>query len=111
MDIRTIRLFVHFELKQHHLYLAKQRLMQMDYIVDLKYQNQTCQQNLFEYMRIENSEGHENAKGIDYASDFHRKDLLRLNTLDLELYSFSSLLIDLDCEFLGMVTDAKKNYQ
>ena len=90
----------HYEPRGKDLIIAKRRLMQMDYILDLSHENTSCRVQLLRYLNIENEIGHDNsAGGTSYRHDFREMDLKGMNALDIELYEYATRLIDMDCDF------------
>ena len=94
----------HYEPRGKDLIIAKRRLMQMDYILDLSHENTSCRVQLLRYLNIENEIGHDNSVGgTSYRHDFREMDLKGMNALDIELYEYATRLIDIDCDFYEKV--------
>ncbi|GFH52461.1 hypothetical protein CTEN210_08937 [Chaetoceros tenuissimus] len=97
----------HYEPSEKDLIIAKRRLMQMDYILDLSHENTSCRAKLLRYLKIENEIGHDNSAGggggSSYTKDFHKSHLKSMNALDIELYEYATRLIDMDCSFYEIV--------
>jgi len=102
----------HYEPSEKDLIIAKSRLMQMDYILDLSHENSVCQAKLLQYLNIANQIGHDNATGrgggSSYMKDFHKAHLKSMNALDIELYEYATRLIDMDCDFYEIVGTEQK---
>ena len=88
---------------EEHLNFAKQRLMQMDYLVDLGHENTKCRDQILTHMKIGTDLGEANKGSSGYEQEFRRDDIEAVNRLDLELYLFAKGLIDADCAFYEMI--------
>lgn len=88
-----------------HLNIAMERLMEMDYIIDLSHADETCRNDyLFKRsLKINNPIERKNAADSDYVVDFPRQYIESTNVYDIELYRFATKLIDYDCHFLAQV--------
>eukprot|EP00550_Attheya_septentrionalis_P009853 CAMPEP_0198285552 /NCGR_PEP_ID=MMETSP1449-20131203/4809_1 /TAXON_ID=420275 /ORGANISM="Attheya septentrionalis, Strain CCMP2084" /LENGTH=155 /DNA_ID=CAMNT_0043983005 /DNA_START=925 /DNA_END=1392 /DNA_ORIENTATION=- len=96
-----------FASEERHLKVAMTRLMEMDYIIDLKHEDNKCREYLLSrVMKINNPIGHANShEASGYVKDFteHKLFIEANNALDIELYDFASMLIALDCQFIRMM--------
>lgn len=85
-----------------HLKIAMERLMEMDYLIDLNHENKICTDYLFKNaVKISSPIEHANSGGSNYADDFSHDTFQVMNSLDIELYKFATKLIDLDCRFIA----------
>jgi hypothetical protein len=92
-----------FASEERHLKIAMARLMEMDYIIDLRHEDNKCREHFLRVMKINNPIGHLNSR--DSSKDFteHQLFIEANNALDIQLYDFASKLIDLDCQFIRMM--------
>ena len=88
-----------------HLNFAKQRLMKMDYIIDLSNENTRCRDRILTYMNVGADLGVANKGSPEYEHDFRRDDIAAANKLDLELYLFAQDLIQADCAFYEIMEE------
>ena len=96
----------HFTPDEGNLKIAMERLMEMDYLIDLSHRNKTCRDYLLKNaIKISGPIGHANADGSDYVDDFSHESFEGMNSLDVELYKFATKLIDLDCLFIAKMLD------
>ena len=101
---------VDFRPQKEHLPLAKERLSQMDFLIDLSHSNQECLRKTLQFMKIHAPVGHKNANqgaqlqhGRDDQEFFNVTDFAEWNELDTELYNLSQRFIALDCQFLSLM--------
>jgi hypothetical protein len=103
----------HFFPDEDGLQIAASRLMQMDYIIDLSYDDQQCKKQMFDFMGIpvEKEMRHTNTRHTttaDYTANYQPKSVALSNDLDIQLYNFATTLLDFDCLFMRLVSEMKE---
>ena len=93
-----------FRPRKEDLPMAKERLLQMDFLVDLQHSDKQCINKISKLIHIHKKMEHKNkAEKGNYQESFNVTDFARWNQLDVQLYNFSQTFIELDCQFLSLV--------
>ena len=81
-----------------------ERLMEMDYVIDLSHPDETCRNDFLLRRSLKiNNILHKNSTGPDYSADMPQQYIEATNYQDIELYRFATMIIDHDCHFLARV--------
>lgn len=97
-----------------HLRTAKERLLRMDYVLDLSYEEKDpkCVQRVVNFLGVQSLGGHANRSDRsprDYEDKYGgaiitESRMTVLNLLDVQLYDFATTVMDADCEFFELAT-------
>lgn len=90
----------YFRPTDEHMDKAKRRLEGMDFVIDLSYPNEDCNNIIFELIGISPFlMGKSNSYGNNYQDKFRQEDYKLMNEFDIDLYAHAHKIIEADCLF------------
>ena len=99
--------------QREHLEIAKNTLLQFDYILDVTTTSSSCHDDILYLMGLANGAGEKlphamKGWGKENNLDLSRQEYEELNLLDIELYEHAQSVMRVDCEFFSLVREQMK---